>query len=46
LVKDSLRLPFLLFIYSICFFSPWSLGDVENWIPANPIKSPVHIQPE
>ena len=25
---------------------PWTLGDVENFIPANPLVTPVHIQPE
>lgn len=45
-IKDSINIPVILLIYSLCFFSPWSLGDPENWIPADPIKSPVHIQPE
>jgi len=26
--------------------SPWSLGDPENFIPADPLVTPVHIQPE
>lgn len=26
--------------------APWMLGDPENFIPANPIVTPVHIQPE
>ena len=30
----------------ICFFFPWILGDPENFIPANPLVTPVHIQPE
>jgi len=30
----------------IRFFHPWDLGDPENFIPANPIVTPVHIQPE
>ena len=25
---------------------PWALGDPENFIPANPLVTPVHIQPE
>lgn len=25
---------------------PWTLGDPENFIPANPLVTPVHIQPE
>lgn len=30
----------------ICFACPWLLGDPENFIPANPLVTPVHIQPE
>jgi len=30
----------------ICFISPYSLGDVENFLPANPLVTPIHIQPE
>jgi len=30
----------------ICLFEPWILGDPENFIPANPLVTPVHIQPE
>lgn len=26
--------------------NPWLLGDPENFIPANPLVTPVHIQPE
>ena len=26
--------------------APWLLGDPENFIPANPLVTPVHIQPE
>jgi len=32
--------------YGVIFFSPWVLGDPENWIRADPVKSPLHIQPE
>ena len=28
------------------FLFPWILGDPENFIPANPLVTPVHIQPE
>jgi len=35
---------FLLLI--LCFTNPWLLGDPENFIPANPLVTPVHIQPE
>ena len=46
LTKDMLNIPPLVFFYSLTFFGPWVLGDPENWIPADPIKRPVHIQPE
>lgn len=36
---------FIVFMY-ICLQAPWDLGDPENFIPANPIVTPVHIQPE
>jgi ubiquinol-cytochrome c reductase cytochrome b subunit len=45
--KDLLgiNIIFLLYMY-ICLQSPWLLGDPENFIPANPLVTPVHIQPE
>jgi ubiquinol-cytochrome c reductase cytochrome b subunit len=46
LIKDILNTPIILTFFSLSFLSPWILGDPENWIPANPIKRPVHIQPE
>ena len=30
----------------ISLIFPWLLGDPENFIPANPLVTPVHIQPE
>jgi len=30
----------------IALFSPTLLGDPENFVPANPLVTPVHIQPE
>jgi len=45
--KDAFGFIFIfLRLRFICFFYPWSLGDPENFIPANPIVTPVHIQPE
>lgn len=44
--KDALNLVAILIFFSLVFFSPWRLGDPENWIPANPLVRPVHIQPE
>jgi len=36
----------LFFLNIICLTNPWTLGDPENFIPANPLVTPVHIQPE
>lgn len=36
----------LIFLFILVLFSPWLLGDPENFIPANPLVTPVHIQPE
>ncbi len=40
---------FLIFIFLffyLCIIKPWDLGDSENFIPANPLVTPLHIQPE
>ena len=45
--KDLFGFFIILFLLRfICFFYPWTLGDPENFIPANPLVTPVHIQPE
>jgi len=45
--KDVFGFIIMLIILSyICFIFPWILGDPENFIPANPLVTPVHIQPE
>lgn len=45
-IKDFINF-FLIFLFiRYSFIYPWSLGDSENWIYANPIQSPVHILPE
>merc|ERR1712061_817490 len=46
-IKDMIgfMVVFILFRY-ICFFNPWLLGDPENFISANPLVTPIHIQPE
>ena len=37
----------LYYFYFLLFFSsPWILGDPENFITANPLVTPVHIQPK
>ena len=37
---------FLISLIIIAFFIPNILGDPENFIPANPLVTPVHIKPE
>jgi len=34
------------FLIFICLVTPYILGDVENFSPANPLVTPIHIQPE
>merc|ERR1712048_112661 len=46
-VKDLFGfIVFFLLLTLLCLQAPWDLGDPENFIPANPIVTPVHIQPE
>ena len=46
-IKDLLiYFIFLMSLIYICFNAPWVIGDPENFIPANPLVTPVHIQPE
>lgn len=46
-VKDLFGFVALLFFFvSLTLFSPNLLLDPENFIPANPLVTPVHIQPE
>jgi ubiquinol-cytochrome c reductase cytochrome b subunit len=33
-------------LISLALIRPYLLGDTENFIPANPLVTPVHIQPE
>lgn len=35
-----------LILLTITLVSPYMLGDPDNFIPANPLVTPVHIQPE
>lgn len=40
---------FMLILWSLlilALLNPYLLGDTENFIPANPLVTPVHIQPE
>nr|APU89562.1 cytochrome b [Armadillidium album] len=46
-LKDTMGMLFmLLMLVFITLWSPNSLGDPENFNPANPLSSPPHIQPE
>nr|YP_009544446.1 cytochrome b [Tremex columba]AYV97241.1 cytochrome b [Tremex columba] len=36
----------LSFFFVFMLISPYKLGDPENFIPADPMKTPIHIQPE
>lgn len=37
---------FIIIFFYLCTLDPWLLGDPENFIPANPLVTPIHIQPE
>ena len=46
-IKDSIGVWLVLITLLILnIVHPWILGDSENFIPANPLLTPVHIQPE
>lgn len=36
----------LIILIILCLIGPYFLGDPDNFIPANPLVTPVHIQPE
>lgn len=45
--KDIFGFIILLFsLTAICLVAPYALGDPDNFIPANPLVTPPHIQPE
>lgn len=45
--KDIFGLVLILILYIfICLLFPYVFIDVENFIPSNPIVTPIHIQPE
>nr|YP_009466101.1 cytochrome b [Pentatomidae sp. GM-2014]AIW65021.1 cytochrome b [Pentatomidae sp. GM-2014] len=46
-IKDMMGMAFIIFMFSmLILLEPRTLGDPENFIPANPLVTPVHIQPE
>nr|QDP18041.1 cytochrome b [Psedna nana] len=45
--KDSIMfIAMTSFLILLCLINPYLLGDPDNFIPANPLVTPVHIQPE
>nr|UFZ13422.1 cytochrome b [Neohermes inexpectatus] len=46
-IKDIVGFIIMLFMLTILtLMAPYFLGDPDNFIPANPLVTPVHIQPE
>ena len=46
-VKDAVGWVLLVLIFAaLILFSPWALGDPENFLLANSLVTPVHIKPE
>nr|QHW07039.1 cytochrome b [Choreutis emplecta] len=46
-LKDLIGFIIMLFILTLLTLSnPYLLGDPDNFIPANPLVTPIHIQPE
>lgn len=46
-LKDIVGFLLIFFFFrEIIFLFPWTLGDTENFIIANPLLTPIHIQPE
>nr|ASY97582.1 cytochrome b [Macrocheraia grandis]QFP99288.1 cytochrome b [Macrocheraia grandis grandis] len=46
-IKDMMSMVMVMMLFSLMILlEPRLLGDPENFIPANPLVTPVHIQPE
>nr|YP_009441706.1 cytochrome b [Hydrochus carinatus]AOY39238.1 cytochrome b [Hydrochus carinatus] len=46
-LKDLLGFTIMtLILIMLTLINPYSLGDPDNFIPANPLVTPIHIQPE
>nr|YP_010736658.1 cytochrome b [Cobbenicoris guangxiensis]WEM32399.1 cytochrome b [Cobbenicoris guangxiensis] len=46
-IKDIMGMSLIMIMFSmLILMEPRILGDPENFIPANPMTTPVHIQPE
>nr|WIL79821.1 cytochrome b [Callimerus nigroapicalis] len=45
--KDIMGFLFMMFfLITLTLISPYYLGDPDNFVPANPLVTPIHIQPE
>nr|YP_009741003.1 cytochrome b [Sphingonotus yenchihensis]QID04030.1 cytochrome b [Sphingonotus yenchihensis] len=45
--KDTITFILMtMILVMLCLINPYMLGDPDNFIPANPLVTPVHIQPE
>nr|WIL79937.1 cytochrome b [Callimerus sp.] len=45
--KDIMGFLFMtFFLITLTLISPYYLGDPDNFVPANPLVTPIHIQPE
>nr|YP_007890017.1 cytochrome b [Gomphocerus sibiricus]AFN08927.1 cytochrome b [Gomphocerus sibiricus] len=45
--KDSITFVIMMsLLILLCLINPYILGDPDNFVPANPLVTPVHIQPE
>nr|YP_009364886.1 cytochrome b [Aiolopus thalassinus]ARJ31496.1 cytochrome b [Aiolopus thalassinus] len=45
--KDSITFVIMMMILiMLCLINPYMLGDPDNFVPANPLVTPIHIQPE
>nr|QOL00515.1 cytochrome b [Aiolopus thalassinus tamulus] len=45
--KDSITFVMATMILTLlCLNNPYMLGDPDNFVPANPLVTPIHIQPE
>nr|AEW48835.1 cytochrome b [Locusta migratoria]AFN24681.1 cytochrome b [Locusta migratoria] len=45
--KDMITFIILMMILiMLCLIDPYMLGDPDNFVPANPLVTPIHIQPE
>nr|YP_009740652.1 cytochrome b [Heteropternis respondens]QID03614.1 cytochrome b [Heteropternis respondens] len=45
--KDTITFIIMMMLLTmLCLINPYLLGDPDNFVPANPLMTPIHIQPE